>query len=99
MELEQSNPSILMEVQKKLQGLSDYTSFEKNYPFVECASWADEIKLQGLDLQSHWHYVDDPIFDGVTKPDWFPNLYNVTWALVSAFDNLIIKLQSVAVNL
>ncbi len=66
-----------------LKGLSEYTSFETDYSFVECATWADEIKEEGLDLQSHWHYVDTPIVDEDFKLEgWYPELYNVTWAIV-----------------
>lgn len=67
-----------------LKGLALYTTYERDHPFVECATWADEIKLQGLDLQSHWHFVDDPFFDeSFIKSDWHDETYNVTWALVS----------------
>lgn len=90
-QLAQTNPEVLDKANSMLHGLSDYTSFERDYPFVECATWADEIKEQGLDTQSHWHFVDDPIFeDGFNKPDWYPETYNVTWALVSLLISLII---------
>ncbi|CDW73384.1 p1 s1 [Stylonychia lemnae] len=81
-QLSKTHPHVLEKANQMLKGLSDYTTFERDYPFVECASWADEIKNQGLDLQSHWHFVDDPFFDeGYQKPDWYPEAYNVTWAL------------------
>ena len=60
-----------------------YTTFERDYPFVECATFADEIKEEGFDDQSHWHYVDKAFLDkGFTK-DVPTEMYNVTWALVS----------------
>ena len=66
-----------------LKGLALYTSFEKDYPFVECATFADEIKEQGFDDQSHWHYVDKAFFDnGFNRNDVYPEMYNVTWAMV-----------------
>eukprot|EP00347_Sterkiella_histriomuscorum_P023418 403334716 len=81
-ELSKNHPNTLQKAEAMLKGLSDYTSFEGKSPFIECATWADEIKEQGLDVQSHWHFVDDPLFaDNFTKPDWYPTLYNVTWAL------------------
>lgn len=68
-----------------LNGLALYTTFEKNHPFVEAATWADEIKGQGLDTQSHWHFVDNPFFDdNFTNPGVAPEPYNVTWAIVKA---------------
>jgi hypothetical protein len=67
-----------------LKGLALYTTYEKDHHFVEAATWADEIKNQGLDTQSHWHFVDNPYFDnGFEKKDWAPEPYNVTWAIVS----------------
>ena len=55
-----------------LKGLSIYTTFEKDHPFVECATFADEIKEQGFDDQSHWHFVDTPIIgDNTIDPSKF----------------------------
>jgi hypothetical protein len=36
---------------------------ERNYPFVECATFADEIKLKGMTWQSDWHFDDQPYLD------------------------------------
>ena len=49
-ELQINRPDVLDMANGMLQGLSDYTSFEKDFPFVECATWADEIKEEGLDI-------------------------------------------------
>ena len=60
-----------------------FTTFEKDYSFVECATFADEIKETGFDDQSHWHFVDEPFFDnGFQSDDVYPQIYNVTWAMV-----------------
>lgn len=50
-----------------LQFLAPYTSLEKDYPFVECATFADEIKNKGWNDQSNLHFVDTPFFDGYTR--------------------------------
>jgi len=36
---------------------------EDNYPFVECAPFADSIKSEGYSFQSNWHFVDTPYLD------------------------------------
>lgn len=36
---------------------------ENNYPFVECAPFADTIKGQGYSFQSDWHFVNTPYLD------------------------------------
>lgn len=83
--LMKSEPWVVKRAEHMLSGLSSFTTFERDHPFVECATFADEIKEQGFDDQSHWHFVDTPFFDhNFTKPDWYPQMYNVTWALVRA---------------
>lgn len=42
---------------------SDMTGLEGSYPFVECATFADEIKAKGQTWQSGWHFVDEPYLD------------------------------------
>jgi hypothetical protein len=39
------------------------TPHEGSYPFVECATFADEIKAKGGRFQSSWHFVDTPYLD------------------------------------
>lgn len=41
----------------------DMTNLEDRYPFVECATFADEIKAKGGSWQSGWHFVDTPYLD------------------------------------
>jgi len=36
---------------------------EQNYPFVECATFADQIKETGQKWQNNWHFVDTPYLD------------------------------------
>ncbi len=40
----------------------DLTHREFDYPFTECASFADDIKGQ-YDFQSNWHFIDQPFLD------------------------------------
>jgi len=45
--------------------LSHYkkSSLERDFPFVECATYGDYIKGYGGSFQSSWHFVDTPLFD------------------------------------
>jgi hypothetical protein len=38
---------------------------ELNYPFVECATFADQLKTKGIDWkwQNNWHFIDTPYLD------------------------------------
>ena len=36
------------------------TAGEGNYPYVECATFADDIKYHGGAWQSDFHFVDNP---------------------------------------
>lgn len=49
------------------------TGLEGNYPFVECATFADEIKAKGGSWQSGWHFVDTPYFDKGGSEKDYPN--------------------------
>lgn len=66
-----------------LRNLKDFTTLEKDYPLVECATFADVIKGTGWDDQSEWHYVDTPFFDEGYSVEINNQYENVTWALVS----------------
>jgi len=39
------------------------TNLEGAHPFVECSTFADEIKSRGGTWQSGWHFVDLPYLD------------------------------------
>ena len=49
------------------------TPHEGSYPFVECATFADEIKAKGGRFQSGWHFVDTPYLNEGDKIDNYPN--------------------------
>jgi hypothetical protein len=82
------NPMVIKKANYLLDKLSSFTSLERDYQFVECATFADEIKLKGFDYQSHFHYDDQPIKDeGFT--DYIPPVpQNVTWAIVNIYWNI-----------
>lgn len=73
--LDKEDPSALESAEQLLKVLTDkdpsQTKSEKNYPFVECATFADEIKGRGGYWQSDWHFADFPYFDeGGSWNDW-----------------------------
>ena len=66
--LEAESPAALAganQVLAVLQADSDILALnhENNYPFVECAPFADTIKGQGYSFQADWHFVNTPYLD------------------------------------
>ena len=66
--------------------LSPFTK-ERNYPFVECAPWADDIKYTGVKSMSNWHFYDNYVNGtrALTKKELAerglkPNFENLVWA-------------------
>jgi len=49
------------------------TTLEGDYPFVECATFADEIKSKGGSWQSGWHFIDTPYLDQGGSASDYPN--------------------------
>lgn len=39
------------------------TTSENLHPMVECATFADEIKLKNGKYQENWHFIDQPYLD------------------------------------
>lgn len=58
----ESRPEVVEEVERQLKVLNQFVHIEKDYPFVECATFADYIKNTGMNWQFNWHFVDTPIF-------------------------------------
>lgn len=50
----------------------DMTKSEGDFPFVECSTFADEIKGKGGAFQSGWHFVDTPYLDQGGSVDDYP---------------------------
>ncbi len=63
--------------------MESYTYLEDKYPFVECATFADEIKSRGWDDQANLHYDNIPFFDNGFETIVPVELQNATWAIVS----------------
>jgi hypothetical protein len=88
-------PEILAEAETMLAILQasnpDLTTDEGNYPFTECANFADNIKGMGYSFQSDWHFNDQIyLADGGTVDDYDyvkPD-YDILGALQSLTDFL-----------
>jgi len=53
------------------------------HPFVECATFADDIKYHGGEWQSDFHFVDNP-FVSEGNPEEFnitQSAHNLTYAI------------------
>ena len=65
--LEKESPSTVTKVESVLKILKDsqpsWTEKEGAHPFVECTTYADDIKYKGGSYQSSWHFVNDPYLD------------------------------------
>lgn len=65
--LRSNSPQSLANAESMLEVLSNndpsITANEGEYPFVECATFADYIKGHGGRWQENWHFVDIPYFD------------------------------------
>ena len=80
--LMQESPEVMDRANGILSYLADFTSMEKDHPFVECATFGDDIKGKGWHDQANWHFVDNPYFNGYEPEGWYPEDMNITWALV-----------------
>jgi hypothetical protein len=76
-----ADDSIMTRANDILTYLAPFTELEGDHPFVECATFADEIKSKGFDDQAHWHFVDTPFLDEGFQAVINPEPYNVTWAI------------------
>jgi len=67
---------------------------EKDHPFVESSTYADDIKYHGGMWQQAWHFDDIPIYGDGSKPSDFNitlGKHNVTEALPVIKDWLLGK--------
>jgi hypothetical protein len=70
--LNSHNSSVLTQANNLLRWLPHPSDKEHLYPFVECATLADDIKYTGGGWQSDWHFVDLPWFDQGGDIDKYP---------------------------
>lgn len=65
--LSQTHPDVLVSANKVLKVFSiahaDKVPKEGSYPFVECATYADDTRRNVGAYQGNWHFVDTPFFD------------------------------------
>lgn len=77
--LEKERPAALKKANDLLKFLNDFSpkglhkKKERDFPFVECSTLADDIKYRGGSWQSDWHFIDKPWFDQGGKPEDFPD--------------------------
>ena len=91
--LEKQNPASLKSTEAILSVLKksdpSWTTAEGNHPFVECSSFADDIKYKGGSYQSGWHFVDEPYLDEggkITDYNFTADAHNITEAISSIVD-------------
>ena len=73
--LEANYPDVLSAAIDELAVLAKYYPDlveEKDHPFSECATFADNIKGQGYSFQADWHFINLPYLDeeGTTLDDF-----------------------------
>jgi hypothetical protein len=56
--LQEHNPEVITKAEAYLEPLKYMNQHEANHTFVECATFADDIKDKGFNHISPWHYVD-----------------------------------------
>ncbi len=80
-ELLEKAPQIHEKAVAILQTLQWYVNDnEQEHPFIECAAFADTVKVLGWSLQKHWHYADNPIVVGGV-PHKPAEPINATWSI------------------
>jgi len=91
--LSKNSPQTLEEVESVLAVLEksdpSYTKAEGKHPFVECTTFADDIKFKGGSYQSGWHFIDTPYLDEGGKISDFnftEDAHNVTEAISTIVD-------------
>jgi len=84
--LAQNNTAAVQWVDDILAIVQQYT-WENTEPFVEAATWPDNIKNLMLIAFNNWHFIDSPIItDGIVPPSLDPE--NIVWALGQCQDAL-----------
>ena len=85
--LQQNSPAAFNQALTTLNYLTVYnatlTIGEGNYPYVECATFADDIKYHGGAWQSDFHFVDNPfVADGKASDYKIPTAnHNLTYGI------------------
>ena len=61
---------------------------EGSYPFVECSTFADQLKETGQKWQNNWHFVDTPYLDQGGDLKDYPNFKYDPDSIVRAIENI-----------
>lgn len=61
---------------------------ELNYPFVECSTFADQLKEMGQKWQSNWHFVDTPYLDQGGSLEDYPKFVYDPDSVVKAIEHI-----------
>ena len=80
--LEKEHPEVFAKMLEILSWNSWLTKLEKDHPFVECASFADEIKKTGWKALDNFHFIDTPIMKDGFETDVNLQYQNISWAIV-----------------
>ena len=91
--LSKDSPDTISQVENILSVLKksdpSWTKSEEKRPFVECSTFADDIKHKGGAYQSGWHFVDTPFLDeggDISDYDFTFDEHNITEAITSISD-------------
>lgn len=76
---DQLNPNVKTKVDKMIADLSK--EYPYNTSFYQLGPWADYLRIQKIDIYSHWHYVDLPFSKDGTPLKNLDNTDNIVWAI------------------
>lgn len=79
---------MIQKAEAMLQPLTYMNQHEDKHMFVECATFADDIKDKGFSNLSPWHFTDQPFLDEGFNTTVFPENFNVTWSIDYMRENL-----------
>lgn len=88
--LQEVAPEVLPKAEALLKPLQSWNIHEGEHSFVECATFADDIKDIGFAGISPYHYIDQPFFDHYNTTV-LPEDFNVTWAITNMKKELMKK--------
>ena len=66
----------------------DLIKHEKDHPFTECATFADDIKGEGMTWQASWHFINQPYFDKGGSAEDYPDFKPPSQKIDDALDAL-----------
>jgi hypothetical protein len=66
-----------------------WTHLEGSHPFVECVTFADDIKYKGGGYQSNWHFIDTPFLDQGGDISDFPDFKQDEHTVVEAINGIV----------